>query len=55
MKYDSSCVKTVTEILQQAVLLKSHIMRIQLVSYSHLRKNLLKADFSDAECQGICS
>ncbi len=55
MKYDSSCGEIVTEILQQAVLLKSHIMRIQLVSYSHLRKNLIKADFSDVECQGICS
>ena len=55
MKYDGLCGEIVTEILQQAVLLKSHIMRIELVSDSHLRKNLIKADFSDEECRGICS
>ena len=55
MKYDGLCGEIVTEILQQAVLLKSHIMRSQLLSDCHLWKNLIKADFSDAECQGICS
>ena len=55
MKYDGLCGEIVTEILQQAVLLKSHIMRVQLVSGATSGKICLKPTFLMRSAKGFAA